>query len=85
MELEKSRLLADMKQPTDTLFGLSLAIGSLRARIESGPEWWKQGLGMGIEDEDALVALYEKVETEVLAWRSELVEKAQEAQKALGK
>jgi len=85
LELEKSRLMSDMVNPTNGLAGMAIAISTLRAKIVDGPNWWLQGKGTGIEDEDALVAIFEKVEEESLNWRKELEEKAKAAQQELGK
>jgi hypothetical protein len=85
LELEKSRLMSDMANPTNGLMGISIALSSLRIRIVDGPNWWMQGRGLTIEDEDALVQLFEKVEEECMEWRKELSEKAAKAREELGK
>jgi len=78
LELEKSRLLADMSNPTDSLYGLSIALSTLRAKIVEAPNWWQQRQGWGVEDEDALVDLYRKVEEECTKWKEELIKIAKE-------
>lgn len=85
LELEKSRLMSDMLNPSNGLMGLAIALSTLRVRIVDGPNWWAQGKGMNIEDEDVLVALFEKVETECMEWRKELSDKAAKAREELGK
>lgn len=85
LELEKSRLASDMANPTNGLMGMAIALSTLRVKIVDGPNWWTQGRGLGIEDEDALVSLFDKVEEESLQWRKELEEKAKASQKELGK
>jgi hypothetical protein len=85
LELEKSRLTSDMANPTNGLMGMAIALSTLRTKIVDGPNWWAQGKGLNIEDEDALVALFEKVEEESSQWRKELDDKAKAAQKELGK
>lgn len=85
LELEKSRLISDMQNPTNGLAGIAIALSTLRARIIDGPNWWTQGRGLSIEDEDALVTLFDKVETESLEWRKELEAKAKAAKEELGK
>jgi len=85
LELEKSRLMSDMLNPSNGLMGLAIALSTLRVRIVDGPNWWVQGKGMNIEDEDVLVALFEKVETECMEWRKELADKAAKAREELGK
>lgn len=85
LELEKSRLMSDMVNPTNGLAGLAIALSTLRAKIVDGPNWWTQGRGLSIEDEDTLVTLYEKVESETYEWRKELEDKAKAAKQELGK
>jgi len=85
VELEKSRLMADMVNPSNGLLGIAYTLSSLRSRIIDGPNWWSQGKGLNIEDEDALVALFDKVEEQVTEWKKELGEKAKASQKELGK
>jgi len=67
-ELEKTRLQGDTSNPSAGLSGMAIAISTLRSRVVDGPNWWKQGLGLGIEDEDALVELYSKVEEIAAEW-----------------
>lgn len=78
LEIEKTRLMADFSNPTETLFGLATILANLRVRIVDSPEWWKQsGGGMNLMDEDVLVALYDKVMDAEAKWREAL--KAQAA------
>jgi len=84
LELEKSRLLADMANPTNGLLGTAVALSTLRTKIKDGPEWWKQSNGLMMEDEDALFSLYERVEKESDSWRKEL-EKAAKAKEDAAK
>lgn len=85
LELEKSRLMSDMQNPTNGLAGIAIALSTLRSRIVDGPNWWTQGKGLSIEDEDTLVELFDKVESECIEWRKELEAKANAAKEALGK
>jgi hypothetical protein len=85
LELEKSRLMSDMANPSNGLMGIAIALSTLRVRIVDGPNWWTQGKGINIEDEDVLVALFERVETECMEWRKELSERAAKAREELGK
>ena len=78
LALEKTRLLGNYDSPTDDLAGLALILANLRAKVIDAPEWWKQSLGGTlIDDEDALVVLYRKVEETELAWKEELKKKTQ--------
>ena len=84
LELDKSRLLADMSNPTDGLYGLSVAMSTIKSKMVEAPNWWTQGNGWNIEDEDAIIALYRKIEEESNKWKEELVKKVQESSE-LGK
>lgn len=78
MELEKTRLLGNFPNPTDSLDGIAIILSNLRAKILNGPSWWTQsGGGYNIEDEDALVALYRNVLDVEVKWKTDLKEKAQ--------
>lgn len=73
LEIEKTRLMADFSNPTETLFGLATILANLRVRIVNAPEWWKQsGGGFNLMDEDVLVALYDKVMEAEAKWRADL-------------
>jgi hypothetical protein len=76
--LEKTRLLGSYANPTDDLAGLAIILANLRTKIVDGPEWWKQSNGGAlIDDEDALVVLYRKVQEAEQKWKEELKEKTQ--------
>ena len=77
IEVEKSRLSADIANPTDNLAGLSIILANLRVRILSGPRWWEESLGgFQIMDENILVMLYDKVLEQEDLWRASLRTKA---------
>ncbi len=77
-DLEQTRLLGNYPNPTDSLAGLAIILSNLRAKIVDAPEWWKQSLGgSNIDDEDALVALYRKVQEAEKQWKDELQKKTQ--------
>jgi hypothetical protein len=81
LALEKTRLLGNYLNPTDDLAGLAIILANLRAKIIDAPEWWKQSNGgAAIEDEDALVALYRKVQEAEFEWKEELKKKTQKIQ-----
>ena len=78
LALEKTRLLGNYANPTDDLAGLAIILANLRAKIVDAPEWWKQSQGGAIiDDEDALVVLYRKVQEAEFAWKEELKKKTQ--------
>lgn len=83
LELEKTRLLGNYAAPTDGLIGLAVVLANLRVKIVEAPEWWKQsGGGYTIEDEDVLVAVFNKIQEAETAWREKLKEKGNKAQEA---
>lgn len=78
LALEKTRLLGNYANPTDDLSGFSVILANLRAKIVDAPEWWKQSSGGStLEDEDALVMLYRKVQEQEDAWKEDLKKKVQ--------
>jgi hypothetical protein len=84
LELEKTRLLGNYSNPTDELAGISIILATLRARIVEAPEWWKQSDGgFNITDIDTLSALYDKVLTAEVEWRTKLKEKAKKTQEVV--
>ena len=79
LALEKTRLLGSYENPTDDLMALAIILSNLRIKVVDGPEWWKQSNGGNlIEDEDALIALFKKVEEAESQWRADIKKKAQE-------
>jgi len=76
LELEKSRQLGDMKNPTQDLIAIAIMSSNLLIRVIDGPDWWKQLLGEDLIDQEILPALYSKVLDQEDAWRKELKEKA---------
>jgi hypothetical protein len=80
LELEKTRLLGNYPNPTDGLAGIAIVLANLRIKITDAPEWWRQSNGgFTIQDEDALVALYEKIQTAEAEWRNQLAEMKKKA------
>ena len=77
MELEKSRLLGNYKNPTGELEGIAAVFANLRAKLIEAPEWWKQSAGGAtISDENVLVELYNRVEKAEQEWRQRVKELA---------
>lgn len=80
LAMEKTRLMADYINPTDDLAGLATILSKLRVHIIDGPEWWKQSAGgFLIDDEDALVALYDKILGAEKEWKEKVRNKGSEA------
>ncbi len=73
IELEKSRLQADVANPTNLLSSLSHILSNLRIRITKAPTWWEQSLGgFDLMDEDVVIALFDRVMEQEDAWHQEL-------------
>lgn len=80
VELDKTRLMSDMKNPTERLEAISTALAELKARIIEGPAWWKDSNGgLTILDEDVIALLYAKCQDTELEWRKDLKAKAETA------
>jgi hypothetical protein len=75
MESDRSRLLGDSKNPTQDLQAIALCVSTCRAHLSDAPEWFKQSRGL-LEDEDALVSLYNKTVEVCDEWRKELSDAA---------
>lgn len=76
LALEKTRLIGNYMNPTDDLAGFAVILANLRAKIVNAPEWWNQSNGgSNIDDEDALVVLYNKVLEAEVQWKEDLKKK----------
>ena len=85
IEVEKSRLQADIRNPTDSLMGLSTVLANLRHRIINAPSWWKEsGGGFSLIDDNICIELFDKVMEQEEIWREELKKKAEPKDKDLG-
>lgn len=81
LELEKTRLLGNMPNPTDELIGIAVILSSLRNKIVDSPSWWAQSRGGdSIQEEDVLAELFAKVQDAETEWRRELIAKTQKTQ-----
>lgn len=82
MELEKTRLMADYKNPSDGLAGISITLATLRSKIVEGPAWWKDSEGGAtIIDDNVLLSLYDEVNKLENAWRKDLKKNAEDTPK----
>lgn len=82
LELEKTRLLGNFPNPTDDLLGLAIMLANLRIKIVKAPEWWNQSAGgYDIEDEDVLIALYNRIREAENEWQTKLKSKAEQVLK----
>jgi len=82
LELEKTRLMGGHLNPSDGLSGLATILSKLRTHMIDGPPWWTQSMGGSkIEDEDTIVALYDKILEAEDKWKESLRTKGEEAKK----
>jgi hypothetical protein len=80
LELEKTRLMADYANPSRGLFGIATSLATIRAKVVSAPDWWKnEEDGAGIKDENVIFAIYDKCIDMENQWRKELKEASSEA------
>ena len=79
MEVEKSRLMADLRNPTIDLLEMAISLSEARARIIQGPAWWKESnYGQDLLDSEVLITLANKCLNEETEWKKSLVKKAEE-------
>jgi hypothetical protein len=78
VELDRTRLMSDLRNPTPELESIATALAELKARIIEGPAWWKDSnSGLTIYDEDVIGALYTKCQEMEISWRNELKTKVE--------
>lgn len=71
LEIEKSRVRADVINPTQDLLVISMVLATLKCKIIDAPKWWKNN-GSDLMDENIIYSLYEKVSAQEDAWKKEL-------------
>ena len=79
MELERTRLLADYKNPSADLAFIAGTLSECRARVIDGPSWWKDKLGADLVDEEIVFTLANKCYDAETQWKAQLKVKAEEA------
>ena len=79
MELERTRLLADYKNPTPDLAALSGTLAECRHRIVDAPGWWKDKQGSDLLDDEIIFLIFNKCLEAEEQWKNELKAKAEEA------
>lgn len=73
IEIEKSRLSADLQNPTGNLDAISRIIANLRVRVINGPEWYNQQVNtMSIIDEEIVFEVYSECLKASEDWIKEL-------------
>lgn len=72
-ELERSRLMADLKNPTPSLQAMSEVMATVNTRILKAPDWWKQAYdGIELLDHNIAVAIYDQILDAEETWREQL-------------
>lgn len=79
VEIERSRLTADLMNPTGNLAAMGTVVSNLRARVLDAPEWYKQSIiTLDLLDEEVFYELYSKCLEASDSWLKELKDKAVE-------
>jgi hypothetical protein len=80
IELEKSRLLSDQRNPTNGLASIAVTLAEIHGRTVEAPAWWKDSnAGADLLDEDVIFAIFDKCLELEDQWKAELKAKGQEA------
>lgn len=79
LEIEKSRLTADLMNPTGNLSALGAVIANLRVRVIQAPDWFNQIImTLDILDEEVIFELYSKCLDKSVEWRESVKVKVEE-------
>lgn len=79
LEIEKSRITADLMNPTGDLSALGTVIANLRVRVLDAPDWFRQAIqNLEILDEEVIFEIYGKCLGKAEEWRKKIKEKAEE-------
>ena len=79
LEIEKSRLTADLANPTGNLSALGSVIANLRVRVMDAPDWFNQSImTLDILDEELIFELYARCLDKSAEWRDKVKAKAEE-------
>lgn len=79
LEIEKSRLTADLANPTGNLSALGAVIANLRVRIMDAPDWFNQSImTLDILDEEIVFELYSECLKKSEEWRQSIKTKAED-------
>lgn len=79
VELEKSRLMADQRNPTNGLIGISVALAEIRGRLVEAPAWWKDSKSAtDFLDDDVVYEVFNRCLDMEEQWKSDLKKSAEE-------
>lgn len=80
VELEKSRLTGDHRNPTNGLSNIAVTLAEIHGRVVEAPAFWKDSKGgSDILDEDLVYEIYSKCMDLEDQWKSELKKVGEEA------
>jgi len=80
VELEKSRLMADQRNPTNGLISLAVALAEIRGRLVDSPSWWKDSkAATDFIDDDVVYEVFNRCLDMEDQWKTELKKNAEEA------
>jgi hypothetical protein len=75
LEMEKSRMIADIKEPTEGLENIISIIVALKTKIIKSPQWWAESdNGMNLIDDNVILEIYEKCVQAEFEWEKEVTE-----------
>ena len=78
-EIEKSRLTADLMNPTGNLSAIGSVVANLRVRITEAPDWFNQIIyTLDILDEEVVFEIYSECLKKSEEWREKVKSKAEE-------
>lgn len=78
LEIEKSRLTADLMNPTGNLSALSSVVANLRVRVIEAPDWFNQSImSLDILDEELVFELYSECLKKSDEWQKKIKKKAE--------
>lgn len=77
LEVEKSRMLSDVKNPTPGLENIIAIASALKMRIKKAPQWWSESAnGMNLLDDNVLLDVYDKSIEAEMEWEKAAAEAA---------
>lgn len=80
VELNRTRMMADYKNPTVGLQRIAISLSELETRIVEAPAWWKElGNGYDVIDINIVEEIFLKSMTAEADWKASLKKKAEEA------
>jgi hypothetical protein len=77
LEIEQSRLMVDLKNPTSNLIAISRVVANLRIRVLKAPDWFDQMIGdLETLDDNILFDVWSECLQASQNWHDELKKKS---------